>query len=93
MPNAYTPGNVVRLTNVMTASGDLIINPTTVHVAVFHTAVESIDVNSVVNPTSGTFYFDYCVETPGILGVRWETSDSHKTKSYHAIDVTSLPWS
>ncbi len=92
-PNNYFPGNLVRFSNSMTGSGDLTINPTSVYAAVFHTTVLSVDPSSIVNPSSGLFYFDYCVETPGILGVRWETDGSHKSKSFHAIEVDSLPWS
>ena len=66
MPNQYYPNNIIRLTNTMTASGDLTINPTSVYLATFFESVSSIDPGSIVNPTSGFFYADIEVETPGI---------------------------
>lgn len=93
MPNQYYPKNIIRLTNTMTSSGNLIINPTSVYAAVFFDSVSSIDPSSIVNPTSGFFYFDFEVKTPGILGYRWTTEGSHKSESFGAIQVNSEPWS
>ncbi len=92
MPNQYYPNNIVRFTNTMTASGDLTINPTSVYASVFFESVSSIDPSSIVNPTSGFFYFDFEVETPGILGYRWRTEGSHKSESFGAIQVNSEPF-
>lgn len=92
LPNRYYPNNIVRFTNTFTASGDLTINPTSVYAAVFHTAVESISATSVLNPSCGYFYFDYEVETPGILGVRWTSEGSHKTQSWGSVQVNTEPF-
>lgn len=92
MPNKYYPNNIIRLTNAMTSSGNLTINPTSVYLATFFDSVSTIDVGSIVNPTSGFFYADIEVETPGILGYRWTTEGSHKSESFGSIEVTSVPF-
>ena len=92
MPNQYYPNNIIRFTNTMTSSGGLTINPTSVYAAVFFDSVSSIAPGNIVNPTSGFFYFDFEVETPGILGYRWRTEGSHKSESFGAVQVNSEPF-
>lgn len=92
-PNTYYPNNVIRFSTSLTSSGNNIINPTSVYAAVFFESVSSIDPSSIINPNCGFFYFDYEVETPGILGFRWTTEGSHKSQDFGAVEVTSVPWS
>ena len=93
MTNRYYPGNVIRFTNTMVASGNNPINPTSVYASVFFTSVESIDPSSIINPSCGFFYFDYQINTPGILGYRWNTAGSHISQSFGALEVNSIPFS
>ncbi len=92
-PNKYYPGNVIRFTNTMVGSVDNMINPTSVYAALFYTTVTSIDASSIINASCRFFYFDFEVLTPGILGYRWETNGSHRSQSFGALEVTSIPWS
>jgi len=91
-PNRYYPNNIVRFATTITASGNNPINPTP-FAAVFLDTVSSIDTNSIINPSCGFFYFDFEVETPGILGYRWTMEGSHKAQSFGAVQVNTVPWS
>jgi len=92
MPNKYYPKNIVRISTSLTASGNLMINPTSVYASVFFDSVSSINPSSVINPSCGFFYHDYEVNTPGILGYRWLTDGSHKSQSFGALSVNSVPF-
>ena len=97
MTNQYYPNNVIRHSVTFTNSGGALADPSSVYAAVFYDAtsqsVTSVDVGSVVHPSTGLYYFDFEVESHGILGTRWTSRGSHISEGFHAIQVTYVPFS
>jgi len=91
MPNRYDQGNVIRVLSTFTTSGDTNQDPSSSYFAVSIPggAVNSIDVNSVVNPSTGLFYFDFPVNTPGEYFYRAIGLGTGQAQSFGAFQVNS----
>lgn len=85
--NKYYPGNVVRFTATITNSGGDLIDPGDIFAAIKQpdSSVSSIDVSSVVNPSTGVYYFDLSVSSAGEYILRWHSTGDAPSLAYNPI--------
>jgi hypothetical protein len=89
--NNYYPNNRIRVSAITTDSGNLRVVASSVYAAFYigPALVTSITPTSISNPSTGFYYFDYDVVTPGEYITRWRTQGTHISESYNSFLVNS----
>lgn len=83
------------MSTTLTASGGSLISASSVSLAVFlgPSLVSSVNPSSIQNPSTGLYYYDLDVTTPGEHIARWRSYGSHVSESYNSFLVNSTMFS
>lgn len=90
--NRYYPNNPVRVSAILTDSGGVRVNASSIYAAYFMgpTLVTSINPASIISNSTGVYWFDLNPSTPGEHIVRWKTWGTHHSESYDSFVVNSV---
>lgn len=85
------PFNRVRVSATMTDSGNTLVNPSSLYLAYrLGLNVTSINPSSIANPSTGAFYYDIDVVTPGEYIFKWTSKGVHFAQQYDSFLVNSV---
>lgn len=86
----FYPGNVARVQCQFVNSGNNLVDPTSVFVA-FHWggSTTTVEVTSVVNPSTGIYYYDLQVNSAGEYFTRFTGTGNAKAQAFGAVHVTT----
>lgn len=90
--NKYYPNNPIRVIAILTDSGGVRVNPSSIYAAYFigPSLVTSINASSIITNSTGVYYFDLNPSTPGEHIVRWKSFGAHISESYDSFLVNSV---
>ena len=95
MPNEFTYGELVRLTATFTQNSTL-LDPSTVTLIVDEPNSTGLVVTnastSMVNPSVGTFYYDYDASSTGLIEYRWKSASPQGAReSWFTVAQSRVP--